>query len=237
MRINKSTIGTVLVLAAFAVLVGLGTWQLERRAEKHALIAHIEARLAAPPVPLPARIEDADAFDYRRVRVTGRFLHDKEMHLLGRVRGGVAGVEVVTPLLRADGAAVLVNRGWVPPALADPAARPAGQVTGPVAVTGIARVPSVPGPFAPGNDPARGLWFSPDVPAMARAAGLEGAVPVIVEADESPVPGGFPKGGGTRVALPDNHLQYALTWYGVAVALVAVVLAARRRRPRLNPRP
>jgi surfeit locus 1 family protein len=226
----KSLIGWVAVVAAFAVLVGLGSWQLTRRAEKHDLIARIEARLAAPPVVLPANINDRSALAYRRVTVTGRFLHDKEIHLTGRVRGGAAGIHVLTPLLREGGAVVFVNRGWVSQSRIDPATRAEAQLAGRVTVTGIARLPARAGPFTPANVPAKGTWFIPDIPAMARAAGLGAALPVIVAADATPNPGGFPKGGDPRIKLRDDHLQYAVTWYALALVLVVIILIARRRK-------
>ncbi len=219
-----------LALAAFAVLVGLGTWQMARRAEKHALIATMESRLAEPAATLPARIEDPDAWDYRRVHVTGVFRHDREVHLANRVRNGVVGVQVVTPLARPDGATVLVDRGWVPGTLADPARRPDGQVGGMVTVAGIARVPAPPGPFTPAGDPATGFWLVAEPAAIAAALGLAETLPLVLEADATPNPGGWPRGGGTRLDLPDNHLQYAITWYSLAVALVVIALIARRRR-------
>ena len=226
----KSWIGSLAVLAALATLIGLGTWQVERRAWKHALIAHIEARIHAPAVVLPGRIDDPRPWDYRHVRATGHFLHDHELHLANRVRDGEAGVDVVTPLVRPDGDVVLVDRGWVPLDLADPARRGQGQVPGTVTVAGIARIPAGPGYFTPPNDPARGFWITADIKAMARAMGLGPALPVVLEADATPNPGGWPRGGGTRVTLRDEHLQYAITWYSLAVALVVIVLVSRRRR-------
>lgn len=228
----RSVFGWTALTAALAVLLGLGTWQMARRAEKHDLISRIQTRMAAPPTVLPDSIADPSAWDYRRVVVRGRFLHDKEMLLSGRAHRGVAGYHVVTPLARADAPAVLVDRGWVPAARASPASRAEGQVTGPVTVAGIARAPASTGAFTPANDPGRGFWITPDPAAMARHAGL-GPVPgLVVEADASPLPGGLPLGGVSRVALTDNHLQYALTWYSLALVLVAVVAAYRRRRKR-----
>jgi surfeit locus 1 family protein len=181
----RSLIGWGSALAAFAVLIGLGSWQLARRAEKHDLIAKIEARLAAPPVVLPARVKDAAAFEYRRVTVTGRFLHDKEIHLTGRVQGGTAGVHVLTPLIREGAPAVFVNRGWVPQARINPATRAPAQVAGRVTVTGIARLPARAGSFTPANEPAKGVWFIADIPVMGQVAGL----------DCDPQPGRLSQGG------------------------------------------
>lgn len=229
----KSWAGAVAVVAAFAMLVGLGTWQIQRRAWKHALIAHIQARIHAPAVAMPAHVNDPKLFDYRHMRATGRFLNDREIHLASQVRDGIAGVDVITPLVRTGGETVLVNRGWVPTALADPAKRPAGQLTGVVTVTGIARIPPGRGYFMPPNEPARGFWSTVDIPAIRRFLKLGPTLPVVLEADAVPGnPGGWPKGGVTRITLRDEHLQYAITWYSLALALVVIVLVARRRRTR-----
>ena len=105
---------TVFLVPALALMIGLGVWQLERLAWKTDLIDRIERGLAAPPVPLPARLDDP-GFDYRRVTVTGRFDAVHAFPLLARVHDGAAGIQVVTPLLRDDdGPAVMINRGWVP---------------------------------------------------------------------------------------------------------------------------
>jgi len=230
----KSIFGAVMVTGALAVLLALGTWQMMRRAEKHTLIDRINAQMEAAPMALPAQVAEPLALDYRRVTVRGRFLHDKEMLLSSRARRSVPGYHVVTPLVREGAPAVLVDRGWVPHDRARPASRAAGQVGGIVTITGIARVPSRHGMFTPANDPARGFWLVADSAAMAAAAGV-GPVPgLIVEADASPNPGGYPKGTVPAAGITDNHLQYALTWYSLGLVLVAVVFAALRRRKHLS---
>lgn len=231
--------------AAFLVLIGLGTWQMERRAWKRELLAQVEARVHAParPVPVPAvwpRLTRA-ADEYRHVVLRGRFDHAREA-LVYAVRGDEDGPPkgqgflVVTPLLRADGPPVLVNRGFVPQALRDPAARAEGQVSGEVEVRGLLRMPEDASWFVPANDPARDAFYRRDPVEIAAARGLAGAAPFMVDADATPVPGGWPLGGGTRIAFPNRHLEYALTWYGLAATLAGVLAAAwwsrrRARRP------
>lgn len=231
---------TLLVIPMLAVLIGLGTWQLERLFWKTALLDHIERQLAAPAVPMPERFDDPAAWDYRRVRVTGTFLNDRELHLLNRTHDGRVGAHVVTPLRRSDAAApgpapgpvVLVDRGWVPADRLDPATRPDSLPTGPMTVHGVLRVPPGRGWMQPDNEPARNQWFWLDLPAMAAAAGLSEAPPVILEAGPNP-PGApaLPIGGQTRVNIPNDHLQYAITWYGLAAALLVIygVYAWRER--------
>lgn len=226
-------------LVVLAILLGLGTWQLRRMAWKEALIAQIATRARAEPAPLPAEARWAAwspaADEFRRVRAVGSFRHDLETRVHGLAPGDrpgapLQGVYLITPLVLADGAVVLVNRGFVPTELADPARRAAGQVAGEVAVTGLLRASEVRGLFVPESNPARDEWFVRDVPTIARARGLTRVAPFLVEADATPNPGGWPRGGQLRLDLPNNHLNYAFTWYGIALCLVGVFAAFARRR-------
>ncbi|MBX3575998.1 MAG: SURF1 family protein [Rhizobiaceae bacterium] len=216
-------------LVALAVLLALGTWQVRRLAWKEALVARIETRLASAPVSL-AEAERMFALsgevDYLPVRLAGRFDHAHEAHFLATWKGE-AGFFVYTPLIL-DGRAVLVNRGFVPYARKDAASRPEGQVGGVVTVQGLARdpLPGKPSWVVPDNDPARNVFYWKDMQAMAAAAGYPdaaGRVPFFVDAGDAPNPGGLPVGGVTLVDLPNNHLQYAVTWFGLAAALVGVM--------------
>jgi surfeit locus 1 family protein len=131
---------------------------------------------------------------------------------------------------------VLVDRGFVPDELKDPSARPQGQIENVTSVTGIVRVPDKQGLFTPDNEPKANRWFWRDWPAMTRAlfpAGTIGIAPFFLEADDTPIPGGWPKGGQTRLDIPNDHLQYAITWFLLAAGLLVIyvfyVLAAYRR--------
>jgi surfeit locus 1 family protein len=223
---------TVFTAGALAVLIALGTWQVERLHWKEGLIAEREAAMAAPPAPLPRRGDEARALDFHRVRATGTFMNDREFFVGAVDDIGHNGYQVVTPLRLADGAVLLVNRGFVPESRKDPATRAAGELQGEATVSGILRLPPAGKPawFVPDNSPERNYWFYVDPPAMARAGGFDHVLPFYVEADATPNPGGLPRGGQTRIALPNNHLQYAVTWYGLAVVLVVMYAAFVRRR-------
>ncbi|MBY6261623.1 SURF1 family protein [Azospirillum sp. 412522] len=238
-RFRPSLGATLITLAGLAVTIGLGTWQLERLQWKQELIARIARQMAEPPVPLPARIDDPAAWEFRPVTLTGRFLNDKETLLIARPHQGRVGYEVLTPFERADGAgAVLVNRGFVPMDRHDPAARATAWVEGETGVKGIVRVPQPPGFFQPGNGaPAPGsAWMRADPPAMAAALSLSNVAPVVVEmlpgqgAGLPGAPAGTLAGIEPRVELPNNHLQYALTWYGLAVTLAGIYVLSQRKR-------
>ena len=157
-----------------------------------------------------------------------RFAHDRELQLYGRSHRGVAGVQVLTPLIRSQGPAVLVDRGWVPLERRHAASRPQGQIQGPVTLSGVARTRFPRGPFTPDNDAANNTWFVVDLAAMARQVRLELA-PLLVEADAKASPGGLPLGGLGRHQLADNHRRYAFTWFALAAALVVIYVIFRRR--------
>lgn len=229
----------IATLALFAILVALGSWQLQRRTWKQDLIGRIEARAYGAPAELPPESEWSDwlaqAQEYRRVRVIGRFLHEHEVPVHGLMSGArrgqpVQGYYLLTPLRLPDGAIVIVNRGFVPSELRDPARRTDPDPKGEVTLTGLMRAPETRGWFVPANEPARNAWFVRDVAEIARAKGLARVAPFIVEAEASPSPGGWPRGGQTRLAIPNHHLQYALTWYGLALTLAAVFGAFAWRR-------
>ncbi|MFC7334303.1 SURF1 family protein [Rhodocista pekingensis] len=238
----KTVAGAVLVLLGIAVLVGLGTWQMQRLAWKAALIDRIETRMAAAPVPLPvwpdgagrSPAPDPQDWDYRPVLLTGRFEHAQELYLGPRVRGGQPGLHVLTPFVRADGqGTVLVDRGWIPADRRDPADRADGLPAGTVTLAGVARVPPPRGWMQPENRPEENYWFWIDLPAMEAATGAGGLAPLVVEAAAGPDAGVLPVGGQTVVALRNNHLSYVVTWYGLAATLAAMYAGSllRRRRP------
>ncbi|MSO65572.1 MAG: SURF1 family protein [Alphaproteobacteria bacterium] len=225
---------SVFGLAAIAALLVLGIWQMERRAWKADLIAARQAQFAAPPVPLPA---DDRAVDYlwRRVSLSGSFLHERELYLAARSLRGNVGYHVLTPFQRDDGAVVLVNRGWVSQERKDPTRRTAAQDAGPTVVQGIVVSPGRKGAFTPENDPARNTWLWIDLPHIAQHLGLV-LQPVVVDADATPNPGGFPIGGQTHLDLPNDHLQYALTWFALAFALAVIYVLWHRGRGSAPPR-
>ena len=233
-RFRPLLIPTLWFVPGLALLVGLGVWQVQRLQEKESLIASIETGMKAPPVPLADAIgEGADAAEWHHVQVMGHFLHDKETYIFAQGLMGAVGVHIVTPLAEDDGETVLIDRGFVPEALHDPKTRAAGQVEGEVSVTGVLRLSQAPGVFTPAPDLKTRLWFVKDVPSMAAALGVT-VPPVIIEADATPNPGGWPLGGQTNVDIPNDHLQYAITWFGLALALMGVYLLYHRSRGRLG---
>ncbi len=222
-RAGRRVLLGAVALAAFTGFVALGLWQLDRRTWKHALVERVAQRVHAAPVPAPGRTEwpqvRAATHEYRRVVLRGNFDHGRET-LVQAVTELGAGAWVLTPLRRDDGSVVLVNRGFVPPQRRDPAQRAAGQVPGPVMVTGLLRVSEPGGGFLRRNAPADDRWFSRDVEAISAARDLTVAAPYFVDADAT-LDADAPVGGLTVVAFADNHLVYALTWFALAAGVVA----------------
>ncbi|MDM0027085.1 SURF1 family protein [Variovorax saccharolyticus] len=221
-------------LLAFSGLFALGTWQLERRAWKLALIERIDQRVHAAPTEAPGPDQwagvDRTRDEYRRVRATGTFLHDRETLVQATTELG-SGYWVLTPLRTEGGALLLVNRGFVSPQQRERAARGVQEPAGPVTVTGLLRITEPHGAFLRQNDPDAQRWYSRDVQAIARARGLGEVAPYFVDADAAaPAP---PRGGMTVIVFPNNHLVYALTWYALAlmVAGAAWYVVRERRRP------
>jgi surfeit locus 1 family protein len=250
-RRHRSWIGALaLALPAFAVLIALGTWQLERKAWKEALIARLTDRLAAPPAALPPPSAwstlERNANEYRKVKLDGEFDNADAALVYGAasaLRPDVSGPGywVFTPLRLAGGDTfVMVNRGFVPEAEKDAVSQGTGQLLGPVAIVGAMRWPEARHWFSPPDDPAHNLWFTRDPRAIAEAKGIHPVAPFYVE-QESPVPrSGLPRPGRIAVRLRNAHLQYALTWYGLALVLVVVVVARSLtpdRRAEAKPRP
>ncbi|WP_026607322.1 SURF1 family protein [Methylocapsa acidiphila] len=217
-----------LVVAAEAILAGLGVWQLQRLAWKTGVIAQIEARAEAAPEPLPPQAEWGDLrpddYEYRHVWLSGRYENDKEA-LVFRASGGPRrepGYLVLAPLRLRSGAYVLVNRGFVPLDRKNAETRSAGNIEGETRVTGLMRRPEPRNFFTPRDDPASGSYFTRDPGLIAAHFALAPAAPFSIDADDAPVPGGWPKGGATELAIPNNHLSYALTWFGLGLSLAGV---------------
>lgn len=220
---------TLVAVPMFLALLGLGTWQVLRQAEKAEINAFRAERAAAPAVALAEVARDPAGYEFRRVQVRGTFDHAREIYVYGRSQRGNDGYYIVTPLRRDGGAPVLVNRGWVPTARKAPERRTEGQVAGPVEVVGFLRRDARRGWLMPDNDTAGSHWFWFDLPAMSAAAGISPPAGFYLEADAAPNPGGFPIGGQTQLQLPSPHLQYAFTWFALAVGLAVIYVVWHRR--------
>jgi surfeit locus 1 family protein len=225
---------TIATLIALVILCGLGSWQLERLQWKLALIETVNTNLKAPPLTLDQVLaREGEAAQYRRVTLTGRFDHGKEAYAFTTSAAGEAVYHVLTPLRLEDGRIFLIDRGAVPERYLDPARRAPGNPQGVVRITGVWRTPDPPGSFTPAPDRTRHIWYARDVAGIAAANNLKLAAPVVIDADATPNPGGWPRGGQTVVEFRNQHLSYAVTWFGLAACLLGVWLAFHISRGRL----
>jgi surfeit locus 1 family protein len=216
------------------ILIALGVWQVERLHWKEGLLAEIASHMMAPPISYTQAKALGPQAQYRRVALDGSFDHTKESYVFTTGENGAPVYHVVTPFALADGGTLMVDRGAVPKPLLDPRTREAGEVTGPQHIVGVWRTPDAPGLFTPAPDLAHRVWYSRDVKAMAKTAQVTLSAPVIVEANAAPNPGGWPKGGQTVIDIPNNHLSYALTWFGLAVVLMGIYIAFHVSQGRLK---
>jgi surfeit locus 1 family protein len=225
---------TIACAILFAMLCSLGVWQIQRLHWKLALIATVNGHLSDPPLPLVQLLRmDGDTAQYRRVALFGRFDHGHEAYVFTTDSDGGPVYHVLTPFQTVDGHILMVDRGMVPKELLAPATRAAGNIQGQTRLVGVWRTPDAPGFFTPSADIAHRIWYSRDLVGIATADHLNLAAPVVVEADATANPGGWPKGGQTVVAFRNQHLSYAVTWFGLAAGLLGIWLSYHISKGRL----
>ena len=242
-RLRGLLLPAVLTCVALVVLASLGNWQVRRLAWKEDLIARVEGRPSSAPVDfrnesflaIGEPVAFLEANEYRPMLLTGEYAAGGEVLVftsLSRPRGrfGGPGYWVMTPFVKPpSGAAVLVNRGFVPEGREDAyAAPPGGEQT----IEGLVRAAETGSWFTPEPKPDERVFFARNPERLARTTGLAdvvGSFFIDLGAPASP-PSGLPQAGETRMSFPNNHLQYALTWYGLAAALLAVFAVFVRQR-------
>ncbi|WP_376742856.1 SURF1 family protein [Ensifer canadensis] len=231
--VRARTIFTVALSVLMVAFFALGSWQVQRLFWKLELIARVDARVHAEPVPAPPPAEwpgiSAEKDEFRRVTTTGVFEHEKEV-LVQAVTERGAGFWVMTPIVQDDRSTILINRGFVPLDRRDAAARSQSRTSGVVEVIGLLRMPEPGGGFLRSNDPTADRWYSRDVVAIARAQDLANIAPYFIDADATPNAGGLPVGGLTVVSFRNSHLVYAVTWYVLALLSAAGIVVVYRSR-------
>jgi surfeit locus 1 family protein len=237
LRFRPTLWPTLFSVPAVIVMIGLCIWQVQRLYWKEGLIAERESRVAAEPVALPPAGANPAEMEYRRVRLEGAFRHDKELYLGARSLNGNVGYWILTPFALSGGGTVLVNRGWVPVERKAPESRAEGQLAGVQSLVGIVRLPHGKAWMQPDNEPQHHMWFFVDLPAMAAASRTDLRTDLYVDAGPAENPGKYPVGGQTRIELPNDHLQYAITWglLAAALAVIYVLYHVKLERERRQP--
>jgi cytochrome oxidase assembly protein ShyY1 len=240
----------VFTLVMVAIFIGLGLWQLQRRVEKHALIAALTERLAAAPVPLPPASEWVGLTpakdEFRRVTFTATYakLPDVMVYSAGsavREDAATPGTWAFLPARLASGETIVIDAGFVENTMQDRSVEDRAVtklvIGAPVIMTGYLRFPESPGMLTPASDSAKRLWFARDHLAMAKMLGWgkenDKIAPFYIDL-ETPAPqNGIPKPGPLQVHLKDDHLQYALTWFTLAFAVAIAFAVWWRKRSRV----
>ena len=226
---------TIVAFPTLLVLLWLGTWQVQRLEWKNQLIEDFESRATAAPIDLPVGQIDRK-MEFRRLALTGSFDHTKEVFMTGRTYEGNAGFHIVTPFALTDGRMILVNRGWVSESYRDPSKRGFTLIEGETQIEAIIRFPNEKGHFVPENEPENGFWFTLVPAQIVTHLELDGQAETAVYAaalrtsDEIRLP----IGARTETNLRNSHLGYAITWYGIACALIGVYLAFHHQAGRLT---
>lgn len=234
MRFRPTFWATVVFVPVFLLLIGLGTWQVQRLEWKTSLIETRTERISAPALDLAAALATAnpEVIEYRPITVSGLLRNDRAFRLLNRIHDGTQGAHLVVPMELNDGqGTIMVDRGWIPRGtVADLPRDPVRRVT----LNGFVRVYTEPGAFLPDNEPNANNWFHMDEAEMLAAAGLSDGAGFYIEAGpDGSSPGTFPIGAVPDVNLRNTHLQYAGTWYGLAgVFLIIFIVFHMRREPR-----
>lgn len=233
MGFRPKLIPTLFSIPAFLTLIFLGTWQVQRLDWKQDLIDKLQDRSAQAPAAIPAGPLNADDHEFLPIRVTGVYDNEQEFHLVNRSLNGEAGINVVTPLRLKDGGTILVNRGWVPFEMRDVALRPEGLLAGEQTVTGLLRFvkprSTIERWVVPENEPGNNAWFNIDPDAMARQAGLQSLPPYYILSSDQSERGQLPRGRQWSPDVRNDHLQYAITWYSLALGLLVIYIVYHRK--------
>ena len=227
---------SIFSILTFAILISFGTWQVKRLFWKEALIQNYLTQSQSNPITDPAELEKSSINEFKSIGILGRFIHSNEIYITGKTYEGNAGFHVITPFIMENNKIVLINRGWVSESYKNPDKRKFSLTKGLVKLKGIIRYPQKKGYFVPENDGENGFWFTivpnqifdfinivsnktiNDYYIDALRVGEKLTLPIGVD--------GKPK-------FRNQHLSYAITWYGLALSLLFVYFSYHASSGRL----
>ncbi len=234
-RFRPLPVLTVWTLIGIALLCGLGQWQIYRLHWKLGLIAAAQTRSHAPPVPLQSLLDKPERkVEYTHAETQGTFIAGQRAYLFSQLEDGRIGFQVLEPLRLADGRVLIVDRGFVPQGDKDMPAASAPAPTGATQIEGLVRGEQKPNLFTAPTDPKNKIFYVRDIPAIAAAMGVSGALPVMLAEDRTGPPGTYPEGGHTKLTFRNEHLQYAVTWFSLAFVLLVMYFVYHKNRGRLS---
>ena len=225
---------TLFAVPLVILLILLGGWQLSRLSEKTELISKFEQRSKSPAMAIEQISQPIDKFEFQRIGITGKYLHQSEIYLTGRTYEGNAGFHVITPF-ETNGKKILVNRGWVSEAYKEPNTRPFSLIEEEIYLEGILRLPGKKGFFVPENEPEKGFWFTLKPDEIARYLKKDEIKQDfyidIIRIGEIIT---LPIAAEVNINVRNSHFNYALTWFGLAVALIVIYFVFHHQNGRLN---
>ena len=221
---------TVFTASALIILLSLGTWQIYRLDWKNDLINEYNHSFNKEPINLSEISNNSNFFNYRRIKVSGKLNHKNEIHVIGKTYEGNAGFHIITPLTTEDGSTILVNRGWVPKKYIKRETRLFSLPKGIVEVVGLVRMPQIKGKFVPVNEPENGFWFTIIPSQILEFIKVKGEKTFYIDelkvGNDIVLP--IPIDG--KIKIPNNHLQYAMTWYSLAIGLAVIYFLWNRSK-------
>lgn len=221
---------TLFSIAMLVCLLLLGNWQVDRLVWKLSLIEKIETRASMPPASLPDGTVDMDELEYMSVSILGSFNNDQEMTMYSIGPNGAPGYDLYTPFMASNGSVIIINRGWVPEQIKSQSSRPESLAFGEVTVAGLLRKPWAKLWYGPENEPNNNNWFYGNIEGMSKAKNLQNIFPMYLYAAENAERDDYPIAGRTEFNIVNNHLDYALTWFGLAIVLVGIYFIAHIKK-------
>ena len=225
---------TIFTIIMLGCMVSLGFWQIHRLEWKLGLIEQIETRAFMDPIKLPDDTSNLDDLEYQSVQVTGQFNNDQEMTMYSVGPNGEPGYDLYTPFYTENGIAIIVNRGWVPERIKDQSTRPDTIENSTVTIEGLLRKPGAKLWYGPENEPENNNWYYGNLPMMAQEKGIGNPYPMYLFEARDQGDNSFPVAGRTEFNIVNNHLDYVLTWFGLAITLVVIYLVAHIKKKEPN---
>ena len=220
---------TVFAFPCFVILLILGTWQLYRLDWKNNLIANYNNNFNMSPVSISDLFSGELEFKFRRVFIKGEFDHKNEINLIGKTYEGNAGYHIVTPFILENQKIIYINRGWVPKKYIDKSKREFSLIEGKTSLTGLIRMPQRKGYFVPENEPENGFWFTIKPDEINNFLKINAEAGFYIDELNIDEKLKIPMPANGKITIPNNHLQYAITWYGIALGLLVVYFSWHRQ--------
>jgi surfeit locus 1 family protein len=216
---------SIVSVIVFLILLSFGTWQIKRLFWKEALIERYLLQSQSNPIKDPIQLKNKNVEEFKATEISGSFLHKKEIYITGKTFEGNAGFHVITPFKLIDNSIILVNRGWVSESYRDPEKRKFSLIKDNIVLEGIIRYPQKKGYFVPENDGEKGFWFTIKPQEIFNFIKLKANNLIenyYIDALRQGKKLTLPIGITGKPRLRNQHLSYAITWYGLALSLLFV---------------